>query len=61
MYQIVTNVLLPIPSGIAFDKECDPQVKYSACVVVEATYFLHNSNIILPYYFLLILTESLVS
>ena len=35
-------------SGIAFDKERDPQVKYSACVVVEAIYFLRNLNAILP-------------
>ena len=48
-------------SGIAFDKERDPQVKYSACVVVEAIYFLRNLNDILPYSFLWNLIQSLVS
>ena len=48
-------------SGIAFEKECDPQVKYSDCVVVEAKYFLRNLNVILPYSFLLNLIQSLVS
>ena len=47
-------------SGIAFDKERDPQVKYSACVVVE-TYFLRNLNVILPFSFLSNLIQSLVS
>ena len=48
-------------SGIAFDKERDPQVKYSACVVVETTYFLRNLNVILPFSFLSNLIQSLVS
>ena len=47
-------------SGIAFEKEHDPQVKYSACVVVEAIYFLRNLNVILPYSFLSNLIQSLV-
>ena len=48
-------------SDIAFDKERDPQVKYSACVVVEAIYCLRNLNVILPYSFLSNLIRSLVS
>ena len=48
-------------SGIAFDKERDPQVKYSACVVVETIYFLRNLNVILPFSFLSNLIQSLVS
>ena len=48
-------------SGIAFDKERDPQVKYGSCVVVEAIYFLRNLNVILPYSFLSNLIQSLVS
>ena len=47
--------------GSAFEKERDPQVKYSACVVVEAIYFLRNLNVILPYAFLSNLIQSLVS
>ena len=48
-------------SGIASEKERDPQVKYSTCVVVEAIYFLRNLNVILPYSFLSNLIQSLVS
>ena len=48
-------------SDIAFDKERGPQVKYSACVVVEAIYCLRNLNVILPYSFLSNLIQSLVS
>ena len=48
-------------SDIAFDKEHDPLVKYSACVVVEAIYFLHNLNVTLPYSFLSNLIQSLIS
>ena len=45
-------------SGIAFDKEHDPQVKYSAWVVLEAYIFY---VVTLPYSFLLNLIQSILS
>ena len=39
-------------SGIVFDKEKNPQVKFACCFSIESIYHLRNLNVILPYSFL---------
>ena len=39
-------------SGIVFDKEKNPQVKFACCLSIESIYHLRNLNVILPYSFL---------
>ena len=48
-------------SGIAFDKEKNPQVKFTCYVSIESIYHLRNLNVVLPYSFLYNLLQSLIS
>ena len=48
-------------SGIAFNEEKNPQVKFACCMSVESIYHFRNLNVILPYLFLSNLLQSVVS
>ena len=48
-------------SGIAFDKEKNPRVKFACCMSNESIYHLRNLNVIPPYSFLSNLLQSLIS